>query len=460
MINELELPRILNYDLYFKIEPAQNSFSVLGIITIANETIYELNQLNILLYHSLKVKSIKDADNENLYFTQEKVSLKDEKEYYVNNIKIKLKNILKSNDQVNLYIEYEGSINGYSHLMAYVKDKIDKEFSILRPDSHAYPIIAQPFYESISKSYKNLFTYNITIDVPKEYTAGCGGVLKEITHKKDRNIFRYISESPTWRFDIGIAQYSLIEDKDINLKIFVFPKHRENAENVVRKEVKRAFDLFTTLFGEYHKDNYFTVIEIKESYGSQAGDSYIIMEEHGFSNDVKKLTHLYHEIGHTWNVKAKYDVQRTRFFDEAFASYFEALAIKKFYGDTALKEKMELYRQYYIKSIDSDKTNYCTPICEYGKYEIGYNSYTKGPWVLYVLNEIVGDDIFNKIIRNFLNKFKDKEVDFKDFESIVNETSHIDFNKFFSQWIYGIESSEFLYTGKKLSYMIKNISKS
>ncbi|WIV12383.1 M1 family aminopeptidase [Proteiniborus sp. MB09-C3] len=456
-MSRLGIPRTLNYDLYFKIEPVQNFFISYGIMTISNETIEKLSQLNILLYHSLKVKSIKDANDESLHFTQEKVSLKDEKDYYVNNIDVKLKSILKPDEKIKLYIEYEGSINGYSHIMGYVKDRVDKDFSILRPDSHAYPIISQPFFESILKSYENTFLYKITIDVPREYTVGCGGVLKEVIYGKSRNIFQYSCEFPTWRFDIGIAQYSLIEDKDMNLKIFAFPEHRDNAENVVKKELKRAFDLFTALFGDYRKDSYFTVIEIKESYGSQAGDNYIMMEEHGFSNDTKKLTHLYHEIGHIWNVKVRYNIQLARFFDEAFASYFEALAIKRFYGDNAFKEKMELYRRYFISEVDRDKINYYTPICEYGKYKIGHNSYTKGPWVLYVLNEVVGDETFCKIIKNFLNAFKDKEADFKDFQRVANETSHIDLEEFFSQWIYGIESSECLYGGKDLSYMIKDI---
>lgn len=456
MKTKLNQPRISSYKLCFKIEPEQNFFIVFGNMTIKNETVENVKYINILLYYDLKVKSIKDNNNFNLHFTQEKVSLKDEEKYYVNNTRITLDNVIKPDEQVKLYIEYDGSINGYPNIMAYVKDTINKEFSIIRPDSHAYPIIAQPSYENILKSYNNTFTYNLIIDVPNEYTAACGGILKEFEQKENRNVFQYMSELPTWRFDIGIARYSIVEDRDINLKIFAFPEHKDNAENIVRKEIRRAFNLFTSLFGSYRKDNHFTVIEVKESYGSQAGDNYITMEEHGFGSDITKLTHLYHEIGHTWNVKTKYEVQRTRFFDEAFASYFEALAIKKFYGINAFKEKMEFYRQCFIKSVNEDKINYDTPIIDYGKYEIGCSSYTKGAWALYVLNEIVGDVVFNRIIRTFLNRFKDVEADFNDFEKVVDKISNDNLNKFFSQWIYGIESSEELYLGKDISEMINS----
>lgn len=441
------LPRIANYNLNFIVEPEIGIFKVHGVLTIENEGNTCWSQLPILLYPQLKVKKIKDSENKDVHFTKKSISIEDEENYYVNHICIDLDDSLKLNDHVDLYIEYEGSINGYPHIMAYVKDKIDKEFSILRTDCHAYPIIAEPNEESILRSDENTFTYQLLIDVPKEYAAGCGGILKDVVRTKERNIYKYISDVPTWRFDIAVAKYSIVEDKDMNLKIFVFPEHKDNAENIVKREVKRAFDLFTALFGSNGKDNYFNIIEIKESYGSQAGDNYILMEEHGFSNNVKEMTHLYHEIGHEWNARAKYDVKRTRFFDEAFASYFEALAIKKFYGDNAFKDKMELYRQYFVRDVKRDEINYSTPICDYGKYDIGHNCYTKGPWVLYALNKIVGDEIFNKIIRRFLSKFKCQEVDFNDFEEVAQEISGIDLSKFFAQWIYGTESSKFLCEG-------------
>ncbi len=120
---------------------------------------------------------------------------------------------------------------------------------------------------------------------------------------------------------------------------------------------------------------------------------------------------------------------------------------------------MEFYRKQYIESIQRDEINFSTPICDYGKYDLGYNSYTKGPWALYVLNEILGDDIFNNVIRNFLNRFRYKEVDFKDFQEIVEEISGVNLSNFFTQWIYGIDSSKFLHEGIDLSFMISNVQK-
>ncbi|MFD3157219.1 M1 family aminopeptidase [Haloimpatiens sp. FM7330] len=446
---------ISNYDLTFKVEPLKGIFNVKGMLCIKNKGNRGCNKIPILLYKDLEIKDIKNENNEKINFKQQIISLADQQEFYVNYGLIDVDNILNGGEQINLYIEYEGSINGYSDLMMYVKDKIGKEFSIIRPDCLAYPIISEVSYENILKSYRNNFTYNISVDVPKNYTAACGGILKETVSKGNRNIFKYISSSPTWRFDIAISQYFLVEDKDMNLKIFVFPKDKVNAEDVIKNEIKRSFDFFSNVFGDYPKNNYFSVIETKTAYGSQAGDNYIVMEEDSFSGNNKKITQLYHEIGHAWNAKPKYKVKSTRFFDEAFASYFEALAIREFNGEKFYRNKMELYRKYFKMSVNEDKINYNTPIYDYGKFEIGENSYTKGPWVLYVLNEIVGNEKFYKIIRRFLYEFKGKEVDFKDFQEIAQKASGINLDKFFEQWIYGVESSKYLYDGIKLSIIIE-----
>lgn len=339
--------------------------------------------------------------------------------------------------------------------MQYVKDNINTEFSVLRNDCLAYPIIACPNEKSLGKSYYNSFKYKINVDVPKEYTVGCGGVLKGIKNENERKIYLYESNKETDRFDICISEYSMVKDEDINLTIFAFPKDKRSAKELVKFEVKRVYDYYKEVFGNYSNNDYFTIIETKEGYGSQAGDNYIVMEEHGF-NEESNFTHLYHEIGHIWNANVKlYSEQRSRFFDEAFASYYEILAIKEFFGRKKSNEKMEQYRETFINNINQDYKNFSTPICEYGKYEMGYNSYSKGPWVLYVLHNIVGDKKFFQIIKKFLYENKERKVTFKDFEKTCERVSGIKLKNFFNQWIYGVESSRYLYNNLSVDDMVE-----
>lgn len=443
MENESKLPRVSFYSLEFTIDPEKGVFSSKGEITFINETDEKFVKIPFLLYHDLKIKTIKDTKGNELIYKQEIVPVQDEEKYKVNYIVVKLPKALVKDNSYTIYIEYSGSLNGYTEIMQYVKDSININFSILREDCFAYPILAYPDGEHHKIIIYDKFNYKLDIIVPNKYTVGCGGVLQNIKDEENKKKFTYISKFSTWRFDITISEYDLFDDSEMNLKIFAFAKDKSFSETKLKEEIKRAYNYFTSIFGDYPDGSYYTIIEIPEGYGSQSADNYIMMEEHAF-NDNSRLTHLYHEIGHAWNSNAKPSIQRTRFFDEAFACYFEALAIREFYGDEAYKNRMELYKKSFIKYVERDKINYSTPISNYGKFDIGYNSYSKGPWVLYTLHKIVGDQNFFIIIKEFLNRFKNKNVDFKDFQLLSEEISNINLDKFFNEWIYGIESSKCL----------------
>ncbi|HCJ57810.1 M1 family aminopeptidase [Lutispora sp.] len=457
MKGEVKLPRIICYLLDFYVEPKDQCFSSRGMLTIKSDLDIEKKNIPLLLYYDLDVKEIRYENNVGIKFTQEIVSFPEYDEFKVNYISVHLDKPLMKNEELKLYIEYEGKLNGYTSVMQYVKDRIDKEFSIIRNDCIAYPIIAYSNDKSWMESFFNSIRYRISVNVPKEYTVGCSGILKNINNDNDRRIFTFEKSEPTksvHRFDICISEYCLIEEKDMNLSIYAFPKHKEIAETLVKYEVKRVYDYYNRVFGPYEGNGYFTIIEIREGYGSQAGDNYILMEEHAFDNGSTDYTHLYHEIGHIWNPNVKlYYEQRSRFFDEAFASYFEVLAIKEFFGEEEAKEKMEGYRQQFVKSVNQSSKNFSVPISEYGRNEMGYNSYTKGPWVLYVLHEIVGDNKFFEIIKTFLKENRKKEVTFKDFEKICEKVSRLNLKKFFSKWLYGIESSSYLCENFSVSVM-------
>lgn len=451
----LSLPKVSSYSLEFDVNPEQGNMQVQGKMKVLNQTDYQVDELPFLLYHELKIETIADDSGRKLCFEQEITPFDNEKNFQVNFIRIKLDKPLLPGHTNVCYVKYSGSLNGYADVMAYVKDSIDPDFSIIRNDCFAYPVLTYPSNKYWMQAVNYEFDYHLEVLVPANYIVGCGGKLEKVASEKNKKRFSYFSSVPTRRFDITIAEYKIIEDRELALKIFSFPQDQVFAETKLKREITKVYDYFLQIFGNYSGYNYYTVVEVKEKYGSQSGDNYIMMEEHAFKEN-GELTHLYHEIGHAWNVKAKPPINRCRFFDEAFASYYEALAIKDFFGEVAYVNKMEFYRQAFIKDVERDRRCYEIPIREYHKFEIGYNSYTKGPWVLYVLHTLLGDARFFKVIRKLLNKYKFLEVDFTDFQNVAEEISGQKLNNFFQEWIFGIESSKYLVERRDISRIVRN----
>ncbi len=176
------MPAITYYLLDFYIEPKEQCFSSSGILTIKNDSDIEKKNIPLLLYCDLNIKEIRYENNVGIKFTQEIVSFQEYDGFKVNYINVHLDKPLMKNGEFKLYIEYEGKLNGYTSVMQYVKDSIDKEFSIIRNDCIAYPVIAYPNDKSWMKSFFNPIRYRVSVNVPKEYIVGCSGILKNINN--------------------------------------------------------------------------------------------------------------------------------------------------------------------------------------------------------------------------------------------------------------------------------------
>ena len=79
----------------------------------------------VLLHDGLNVKDIRYENNSSVQFSQEIVPFPDNKEFKVNYISVYLHRPLKENEEIKIYMDYEGKLYGYSNVMRYMKDSID-----------------------------------------------------------------------------------------------------------------------------------------------------------------------------------------------------------------------------------------------------------------------------------------------------------------------------------------------
>lgn len=434
-----QLPVISHYNLNIQLFPKDESQTATARLTISNTTEKSFKELPLVLYRLLDVQSVADEAGEALHFTQDIQRFDDAATLQANLISVTLSKPLLPKQTTIIAMKYNGAIYGYPEVMAYTHDRIDEHYSLLRPDVLAYPLLSKPSFSGRGSILYQLFTYNLEVTVPNSYTVACGGVLKNVVNSKDSSTFIFESKAPTWRMDIAAAKFSTVKDESQKLFIYTMPEDSLGAHHVLRG-MKNVIALYSRLFGEVENYQGYTAIEIPDGWGSQAGDYYFMQTSAAF-RDTNKLSEVYHEIGHSWDLSAKPEVQRCRYFDEAFASYFEALAIKEFNGEQAFLDDMERSREMFARWVNYDKKYGETPIAEYGKSELGQMSYTKGAWSLYVLHRLLGDEEFRTLIKTLRKEFDGKSIDFKEFQKTTERTSKKNLNKFFNEWIFGAESS-------------------
>lgn len=445
--------KIKTYDLQFDVRPHEKTMRVEGIIEIQIDQ--ESSSFSLLLYKDLIIRHIRCRDGEVLAYQQGIVSIAGNQNQLVNQVQINFDRFRMRQGLMQLEMSYEGSLNGYESVMKYVKDQIDSNFTLIRCDCLAYPILALANEESLIQGILNSFKYKVAVKVPYDYVVAGGGTLTHQSLSSDSITYYYENSKESNRLDLAISEYRWIEDQTHQLKFFVFKQDYEIINQRIKPELIRTFKLFKEHFGARSEESLFTLIEIKEGYGSQSGQGYVLMEEHGYTEERQQLTHLYHEIAHQWNILVDDKLNMLRFFDEAFASYFEAYAIRSFYGVEAYFQKLNYYREYFSQMVQYSLVNK-SPIITYGDLDLAYNSYTKGAWSLALIHGLMGDDNFDEFIRQLLAHSKQSPFqNFQTFQLLAEKQLNHSLKRFMNEWIYGVESSDLLLSELTLEEMIQ-----
>lgn len=449
----VEIPQATHYSLKLKVLPTERKVVATARIDLSNPTGRPQKEIPLLLYRLLEVKAVQDERGRPLKFTQKVQGLADEKDLQANVIRVLLPSPFFTNSTKRITITYAGSIYGYSEVMPYVRDTISEGYSLLRPDTFAYPMVARPAFSSALAAYDALFTYDLDVTVPAGYSAATGGHLTSESRDSEGAKFVYASRVPTRRLDISVAKFKVLRDESEGLALYVLPEDAAGGVRILA-ELKNVIALYTRLFGPPPHFQGYTVIEIPDGWGSQAGSGYILQASSAFT-EPSKINEVYHEVAHAWNVKTRGVVQRCRYFDEAFASYFESLATREFMGERAFLADLERSRELFVQWVKHDHRNYETPIVDYWKEERGRLSYLKGAWSLYVLHQLVGDEIFFRIVRTFVNNFSDTPASFDDFRKTAEAVSGKDLRKLFDDWIFTTESSRLMVETTPLEQILR-----
>src|SRR6185436_2027647 len=66
----------------------------------------------------------------------------------------------------------------------------------------------------------------------------------------------------------------------------------------------------------------------------------------------------------------------------------------------------------------------------------GYLAYPKGSWVLRMLRGQLGDDLYRRCIKTWLERYHHENVTTEDLRKVVEELSGNSYDQFFDQWLY------------------------
>ena len=441
--------KTVNYNLNVKVDFQEKKLYSVCKLTLLNPTNEKIQTIPLLLYRLLNVSSVKDENGKLLPFRQRIKVFEDWDVLQVNFVEIKLDKAVSKNETKKIIIEYSGHLLGYSETgMNYIKDKIDPDFTIIRPDCISYPIIGKPVFSTLRSVAQQNFNYDIKITIPDSLFVVNGGALLSKKTNNGLTEFHYKSVTPTTRIDITISKYKTIQNKGI--KTFYFEKDSTEAKKIENVMIA-TFDLYSKWWGALKEIKTFSLIEIPKGYGSQANQNYILQTAAAF-NDLGQLEQLYHEISHLWNVNSL-DENYSR-WNEGLATFMQYLTIEKLENRDVLDNAAELVLKRLKNKITTDPLFANTPMVDYGKKNMTDYSYSVGMIMFHLLYKITGERQFNTIIGSFYQKYHKSGATTNDFVKNANSVTSIDLTKFFNDWLYSTNYTEYIKNGMPINEMV------
>jgi aminopeptidase N len=150
-----------------------------------------------------------------------------------------------------------------------------------------------------------------------------------------------------------------------------------------------------------------------------------------------------HELAHQWfgDLVTCKDWANI-WLNEGFATFFETVWTESHYGkDQASYDLWKTERDWFATSSLYDKPIVRRNFDE--SEEFDDNAYGKGGWVLYMLRHQLGDDAFWRSLKHYLEVNRGKNVVTPDLIKAIEETTHVNVDRFFQQWIYGAGAPKF-----------------
>jgi hypothetical protein len=421
-------------------------------LTVRNPSGSPMTIIPLILYRLMDVNVVTDEAGNPLNFAQRVLKFEDWEQLQVNHIRIALEPALPPGATKTVRISYGGHLLGCAEAMRYVKDTVSKEYTMLRTDSNVYPRIGTNSWEANRSAGLGRHDFRVSVRIPEGLTAANSGKLvsKEITN--GRATYTFESRVPSWRIDVAITDFAVLESPDGLLKIYFLPEDRDGAERILGAMVG-TMGLCEKWFGPLKVFEGLTVIEVPAGYGSQADVAAIIQQASGFREE-GKFYEFYHELSHLWNVTAA-DPLPPRFESEGMGMFLQHFVEEKLEGKTdALKDAVRLSLERMGKYFIDHPEALEVPMIEYGTKQLTDLSYRMGQILYYLLYEKMGEGDFLAAVGGFYQDYYETGATARQFMDYFKAKSDFNLEPVFEEWVFTSKAAELLQAGIALPELL------
>lgn len=267
-----------------------------------------------------------------------------------------------------------------------------------------------------------------------EETDGPGGV--RTTH------WRQSVPIATWLYVLGVARFAVQQVDDFQgrpIETWVFPQDRDAGFHDFAVPTKQAMEFYDDYVGPYAYERLANITSPVTGGGMEAATS-IMYHENSVTGErtVRWRNVIIHEVAHQWfgNAVTESDWDDI-WLSEGFATYFTLLFIEHAYGRDEFVAGLRSSADRVFAQYEDDPGYRIVhdDLADMARVTSGA-TYQKGSWILHMLRQRLGDELFWEGIRVYYQRYMNENATTADFRETMEEVSGDDLNDFFDQWLY------------------------
>lgn len=428
-----EAPALLltNLDLDLAVDYDAGRVDGVATWTLRNVGDVAIREVPVQVGRLMRVRVVR-LGQRSLDVEQDVVTYGDWPEFQVDQAWARLPEPLVPGESTEISIEYGGILVPYTETgMRYVRDHVDRDFTILRSESFAFPQLRVPSYAGLRSIPRGEFTYSMRLTVPSDLVVATGAPETSRSPAADSlSTWTFASDAPVPFLFAAIAPYEVLSDGD--LRVYHFARDEEGARTLM-SAMRETLSTYERWFGDVNAPLRLHVIEIPEGWGSQADLHAGIIQTADAFRDRSELSQLYHELAHLWH-PADVDAAPPR-WNEGLATFL-AYRMAAERGESAPLDSVfaGLARRQAAR-FENGAPSDTLAMIDYGVAGATDLSYGTGALMFFALYRTLGRDAFDRALASWFRAYRDSGSTTPQFVAAMEAAGGADLEPLFRDWL-------------------------
>jgi TolA-binding protein len=290
----------------------------------------------------------------------------------------------------------------------------------------------------------DIFDAKVTIHVPANMEAVANGALDKrapSTREGTAGEFVFHTNNPVFGLYFAYGNYKVQQSTVGKTTYYTYfreanaPKH-----DAYVKVASRILDFYGSKFSDFPYEK-MAIIEtpLPPFLGGVGPASMMMLHQNMVAAKDVPENLLAHELAHQWfgNLVPinMMDIGYNQWLSEGFATYCDALYTEKMEGSEAMARHMQKYGQMYFQyTLMMPRGKGAIRDTDQGSPLYRPVVYEKGATVLHMLRKVMGDEKFFRLMRQWVDTYRNKPSTVDDFRRLASAVHGEDLSWFFAEW--------------------------